>query len=77
MAAQVEFCAGAALWSDAMRDAGFQGKRMDLEYSRNHDFLRSIGLLALIMAAACLQILTCSTGNGGREPIIFYRYIYI
>ena len=52
---KVEFCAGAGELTAALVDAfDFKGKRFDLNYSKNHDFLRTVGFLAVLAAVSRL-----------------------
>ena len=75
---KVEFCAGAAQFTRAMVEGGYNGKRFDesllpltrrvymhamahssmiaeVRYSENHNYMRTIGFLALLSADPWLQ----------------------
>eukprot|EP00435_Cladocopium_sp_Y103_P073051 s121_g42.t1 len=51
----VEICAGDARASCALRQSGFAGKEYDVLYSKNHDLLRTIGFITMLMAVRNLR----------------------
>lgn len=46
----VELCSGEGHLTRALWAHGFHGKAFDVNYSKNHDFLRTVGFIAVLLA---------------------------